>query len=269
VQTAAHDSGFSAIVAILCSVAQNWLKTTVLLTGTLCVGGGWGLAQNAPSQSPQRLFGDLRDCPAGHRIEFVLPAATVYIDAHLVGPSTIAELQRQGGPACPTGPVKLTPIDLNRGILTALNLHHGLGTRLMRFGFGGDPTRMLNPGRVPSASEPQRSAPWIEDETLLKGVAGDIRGYLIYYPTPQGLPNRPVRIGCGGSGIFRLCSKLTVDGKDTPFDGVHYSYTLSQSDLAIPDVSPEYSTDPSNEPGALLEFDSRFRTWFLEAKQKP
>ena len=58
-------------------------------------------------------------------------------------------------------------------------------------------------------------------------------------------------------------------GRATPFDGVHYGYTLSQTDVPIPEVSSEYSTDPTSEPGALLEFDSRFRAWFLTLKQKP
>ena len=84
------------------------------------------------------------------------------------------------------------------------------------------------------------------------------------------MPNRPVRIDCGGGDtILRTCAKSTIAGRSTPFDGVHYDYIVSQSEIPIPDIATEYSTDPASEPGALLEFDSRFRAWFLTLKKKP
>jgi hypothetical protein len=181
---------------------------------------------------------------------------------------TIMDLKDLGGPSCPTGPVKRSGIELGYGILRAMGVHRGIGARLMRFNIGGHPDdpRFLAPGRSASDTTPHHSGPWIEDDTQLKNVP-DSRGYLIHYPIVQGV-DRPVRISCGGSGSMRLCGKGPIAGKDTPFDHIHYSYTLSQTDVPIPDVSPEYSTDPTSEPGALLEFDSRFRAWFLTLKRK-
>jgi hypothetical protein len=271
VQTEAHDRGLPALVANLRFLRSRWLKRTALLAALICaVGGEQALAQNTQGQQPQRLFGDARDCPPGHRIEFVLPATTIYVDPHWLGSMTIGDLKDRGGPACPTGPVNRTSIELGYGILRALDLHRGIGAGLMRFNVGGypDDPQTLTPGRSESDAEPRRSAPWIEDDTVLKGVP-DIRGYRLYYPTAKGVPNRPVRISCGGDTMHRLCAKRAIAGRDTPFDGVHYGYQLSQSDVPVPVVSSEYSTDPTSEPGALLEFDSRFRAWFLTLMQKP
>jgi hypothetical protein len=260
--------------------AATWLKMSVLLAA-LGVGNGRVLAQDVPSQAPQHQFGDARDCPPGYRIEFVLPRTTIYVDPRWLGSGTIVELQHTGGPACPTGSIKRNGIELGYGILRAMGLHHGIGSRLMRFGIGGDPTdpQTLSPARPESDTEPQRSAAWIKDDTSkwMLTQSPTSRAYLLFYPTPKGVPNRPVRISCGGGEIIpgtqqrmlRTCGKDTIAGRDTPFDSIHYSYIVSQADVSILDVSTEYSTDPTSEPGALLEFDSRFREWFLTLKQKP
>jgi hypothetical protein len=229
----------------------------------------------AQPQPERRLFGDVRDCPLGHRIEFVLPATTIYVDPRWLGSMTIIDLKEAGGPACPTGPIKRNGIELGYGILRAMDVHRGIGARLMRFSIGGDPNdpQMLTPPR--SASAPKRSAPWIEDDTVLKNVP-DSRGYRLYYPDAEGVPNRPVRISCGGGDFklgnqqqpLRTCRKDALIGKNTPFDGVHYDYILSQTEVPVPALAADYSTDPASEPGALLEFDSRFRAWLLTVKEK-
>jgi hypothetical protein len=235
VQASAHGSGPSAIAAILRFIALSWLKTMASLAVALCAGGSWALAQNVPSQAPQHQFGDARDCPPGYRIEFVLPATTIYVDPRWLGSSTIVELQHMGGPACPTGSIKRNGIDLGYGILRAMGLQHGIGARLMRFSIGGNPydPDTLTPARPESDMEPQRSTPWIEDDTSkwLVTRSPSSRGYLLYYPTERGVPNRPIRISCGGGEIIpgtqqrmlRICGKDTIAGRDTPFDGVHYS----------------------------------------------
>jgi hypothetical protein len=253
------------------------LQNVVLLASAICaVGGELVLAQDTQGQPPQKLFGDVRDCPPGHRIEFVLPAGTLYIDPHWLGSVTIINLKEKGGPACPTGPIKRSGIELGYGVLRALDVHHGIGTRLMRFDVGSGPNDPQSLTATRSPSEPKRSAPWIEDDTVLKNVP-DSRGYLLYYPDVEGVPNRPVRIGCGGGGIIpgtqqrmpRTCRKDSLAGKNTPFAGFHYSYILSQTEVPIPDLAPEYSTDPESEPGALFEFDSHFRAWLLSVAKRP
>jgi hypothetical protein len=279
-QAEARASGLAAFVAILRSPGMDWSRMAALLGGLICaLSSHFVLAQPTQGQSSpeRRTFGDVRDCPPGHRIEFVLPATTIYVDPRWLGSSTIIDLKNQGGPACPTGPVKRNGIELGYGILRAMDVHRSIGARLMRFDIGGHPDdpRFLAPGRTASDAKPHRASPWIEDDTLLKNVPNS-RGYLIHYPPVQGL-DRPVQISCGGGDtipgtstkMLRTCSKRAIADKDTPFDGIHYGYTLSQTDVPVPPVSPEYSTDPTSEPGALLEFDSRFRAWFLTLKQKP
>lgn len=265
------SDALSRILSASCLLGSIWSKAVALSTVLVCIlTSQIALAQTPQGQPPERrAFGDARDCPPGHRIEFVLPATTIYVDPRWLGSMTIMDLKDLGGPACPTGPVKRSGIELGYGILRAMDLHRGIGARLMRFNIGGDPEdpRFLAPGRgAPDATRHHRG-PWIEDDTALTNIP-DSRGYLIHYPIVQG-PDRPVRISCGGGGSMRLCGKGSIAGKDTPFDHIHYSYTLSQTDVPIPARSPEYSTDPASEPGALLEFDSRFRAWFLTLKQKP
>jgi hypothetical protein len=275
VQAEAHDKGLLAFVAALRSVGPIWLKRTVLLVVSICaVGGEQVLAQNTQGQPPSRLFGDARDCPPGHRIEFVLPATTIYVDPHWLGSTTIGDLKDRGGPACPTAPVSVVSVEFSKKILDALDLHHGVGTRLFRLDVGGNPNdpQSLTAGSPEFDAELHHLAPWIEDDTVKSMLTRDptIRAYRLYYPTAKGTSNRPVRISCGGGdAILRTCAKGHVAGRGTPFDGIHYDYTLSQSDLPVSDVLSEYSTDPTSEPGALLEFDSHFRAWFLTLKNKP
>ena len=282
VQTEPHGSGLAAFVAILRFLGSSCLKKAVLLAASICVVGGERvLAQDAQGQPARRTFGDARDCPPGHRIEFVLPATTIYVDPRWLGSMTIGDLKDRGGPACPTGPVKLVSVEFSKKILDALDLHHGIGTRLFRLDVGGNPNdpQSLTPERKDSDKKQHHSAPWIEDNTIKSMLtrSPNTRGYRLYYPIAKGVPNRPVTIACGGGGtipgtsakILRTCAKGAIAGRGTPVDGVHYDYTLSQTDGPIPDVSPEYSTDPSSEPGALLEFDSRFRAWFLTLTKKP
>jgi|SRR5829696_5255143 len=280
VRTESRASGLATLAAILRFSRRHWSKVAALLATLTCgLGSGLVFAQTPQGQSSpeRRTFGDVRDCPPGHRIEFILPATTIYVDPRWLGSSTIIDLKNQGGPACPTGPVKRNGIELGYGILRAMDVHRGIGAGLMRFDVGGNPneSRFLAPGQSDSDAKPHRSGPWIEDDTMLKNVP-NARGYLIHYPAVNGL-DRPVRISCGGGEaitgashkLLRTCSKGPIAGKDTPFDGIHYTYTLSQTDVPVPPISAEYSTDPASEPGALLEFDSRFRAWFLTLKKKP
>jgi hypothetical protein len=211
----------------------------------------------------------------------VLPATTIYVDPHWLGSITIGNLKDRGGPACPTGPVKVVSVEFSKKMLDALDLHHGIGSRLFRMNVGGDPSdpESLALERIPSDVESERSKPWIEDDTIKSMLTRmpETRAYRLYYPAGKGVPNRPVTISCGGGGgipgtsqqLLRTCRKQTIAGRDTPFDGVHYGYILSQTDVPIPDVSAEYPVDPTSEPGALLEFDSRFRAWFLSLTRKP
>jgi hypothetical protein len=270
VQSEALDNGRPSVVAVLRRVGWSGAAKTVLLAMVIsALGGGWGLAQD---QSGRKMFGDARDCPPGHRIEFALPATTIYVDPRWLGSTTILDLKEQGGPACPTGSVKRSSIELGEGMLRALDLHRGIGTRLIRFGAGGDPNdpRVLTPARSGADGEPQPSAPWIEDDTpqSLLERSPSTRIYRLCYPSEKGSPQRPVIIICVGDAIYRLCSKRAIAGRSTPTDDVHYEFQLSQTDVPVPDVSPKISTDSSIEACVLLELDSHFRAWFLTLKEK-
>jgi hypothetical protein len=130
VQRRAHDRGLSAWFAARRFFGTGWSPRTVLLALLCSLGAGYGcLAQTDPER---RLFGDARDCPPGHRTEFVLPAATIYVDPRWLGSSTIVDLQYRGATACPTGPFRQNGIELGYGILPVMDVHHAVGTRLMR-----------------------------------------------------------------------------------------------------------------------------------------
>src|SRR4051812_27984455 len=177
--------------AVLLSICEQFLPKPSKLAGIAwllasisAVNGSSVLAQNQPAP---KLFGDARDCPPGHRIEFVLPAATIYVDPRWLGSMTILDLKEQKGPPCPTGPIKRASIELGQGILHALDLHRGIGTRLMRFGIGGypnDPQSLI----PESDSERQRSAAWIEDNTIKSTLtrSPDTRSYRLNYPASKG-----------------------------------------------------------------------------------
>jgi hypothetical protein len=71
-----------------------------------------------------------------------------------------------------------------------------------------------------------------------------------------------------GRVLFGRFSKGAIAGRHTPFDGDHYGYALGQTEVPIPDLSPEYTTDAMTEAGALVELGSRFRAWLLTLKEK-
>src|SRR5205807_437064 len=71
------------------------------------------LGQQAPGSTsrfpmPSEL---LAKCPPDHRIEFVLPTITLYVDPNWLGPTTQWNLVHAYGANCPNWPVKADGLD--------------------------------------------------------------------------------------------------------------------------------------------------------------
>lgn len=254
----------------------------VALLSALSLAAAGAMAQeNAkPYKPPGALPWDLvKNCPPGHRIEYTLPATTVYVDAHWLSRIEISHLYDAYGVTCPSGPVKLSTLEFGTAALRVLDIRTGLGRELLRLRVGGDPSALKSPVvTMPPADRkrvPPPSAPWIEDLNLappFKGVFGpgtkvpDSRAYRIHYPKAPDSSEATVDISCGGHDpkILRVCRTLGPYA----YDGVTVTYTVSQKHLPIPEGAQITSTDPATEPGALLQFDSRFRSWLTTLEKK-
>jgi hypothetical protein len=54
------------------------------------------------------------------------------------------------------------------------------------------------------------------------------------------------------------------DGPRAWFAGLTVDYNISQDQFPAPG---EVSTDPSTEPGAILQFDQRLRGWLIDLER--
>jgi hypothetical protein len=212
----------------------------------------------------------VRNCPAGHRIEFALPATTLYLDIHWLGSGTIIDLFDAYGINCPSGPVKVGRVEFRGAALRLLDLHSGLGegAGVFRLYAGGDPDLPGRPRVKPSRSTEYHSEPWVEDDTMLKRIP-DVRSYRLYYPGASGGPDYMIRITCSGEFSHRECATDDSFDGSSSYEAFYISYHLPQNKLPIPPMSQLYPTDPTTEPGALLQFNAHFRAWLATLKQKP
>jgi len=237
------------------------------------------VAQQPPESSrryptPSQL---LAKCPPDHRIEFVLPTITLYVDPNWLGPTTQWNLVHAYGANCPTWPVKADGLDFGP-IWFALDIHTGLGRKLIRFGIGPQRPDKLAAAAAQSQTAEASRSPYIEDLTTVppyRGVFGPgtrdplTRIYRLHHVhTPPGADGT-AEIVCGGHPEptpvgLRGCST----SPDYTYEGLSVAYNLSQTDLPLPEGEDITSTDPKTEPGALLEFDTRLRAWITNLKKR-
>lgn len=235
--------------------------------------------QSKPSLRRYAMPSDLlKNCPPDHRIEFVLaPTITLYVDPQWLGPTVLWNLVHAYGANCPTWPVNANGLDFGP-VWIPLDIHTGLGRKLIRLGVGPqrpDKLALAGTQHQNSANEP---LPRIEDLTKLpprKGVFGPgtpeplVRIYRLYHAHADPGSDSTVDIVCGGHPEptpvgLRSCST----SPDYTYEGLSVAYTLSQTDLPLPEGADITSTDPATEPGALLQFDTRLRAWITSLKRR-
>jgi hypothetical protein len=224
----------------------------------------------------------VRNCPAGHRLEFVLPAVTLYLDVHWLGDFTIIDLFHAYGTRCPEGPVKVgrdekvTRLAFAPSAVRQLNLESGLGIGggVFRLYARGNPELPGRPRMRKGDNPTGHTEPWVEDHTheMSPGFLAkdpEFRIYLLHYPGPSSGLEYVNKVVCGSGRGYRECSTSNLQDGSTVHTAFYLSYHLPQNKLPVPPVSPVYSMDPAMEPGALLQFGDRFRTWLLTLRQRP
>jgi hypothetical protein len=253
----------------------------------LCLAGiacAWGLtahvafAEDAPAKPKYPTQADLyKDCSPGHRIEFVFPTATLYIDFRWLGSITKIILVEAYGAHCPTWPVKLNGLDFG-AVWLPIDIHSGLGQKLIRLGVGSSAQRPPQPRDPQPVAPADCHPPCVEDLTKSpprKGVFGPgtpdplVRIYRLHHVAERG-SDASVDIVCGGHpGHNAVGLRGCVTSPGYTFHGLSIGYDLSQTDLPMPEGMDITSTDSATEPGALLEFDTRLRAWISGLEQRP
>lgn len=236
------------------SYAKALLGAVGILSLLSVAAGSPAFGQGTPPANRARGPLDILDnCPRDHRIEFRLPSATLYVDPRWLGPGSLSDLYHEHGGGCPNHPVDIQRIDFGPKVFELLGIRTGLGRKLWRLGIYRD----LRQGDAPpNKRETKSSNASITTLPVQAGPTG--RAYEISYPAFDDEKPRTVIISCGGDPkafVFRTCS--------SPL------YVLSQTELPVPDPAEPGSADPETEPGALLQFDSRFRAWLTELQRPP
>ena len=216
-----------------------WLFLVPVLFATATLPLVFGQQTPKPPQHHATPAELLQTCPLDHRIEFILPTITLHVDPNWLGPTTIWNLVNAYGANCPTWPVRAHGLDFG-SIGVALDIHTGLGRKLVRFGIGPqrpDKNWCLS-GLSPENSD-NEPLPRIEDLTKIppyKGVFGPgtpdplTRIYLLHHAHAEPGADSTVHIVCGGHPGFsppglRGCST----SPDYTYEGLSVAYNLSQT----------------------------------------
>jgi hypothetical protein len=203
----------------------------------------------------------LKNCPEGHRIEFVLPTATLYVEVHRLESVSLIDLFEKRGATCPSTPVQVDQIYL-RGPPRQLKHEGGPGVVLSRLVVSEPPRKGLLVGPPITDDGGKHAGAWIEDWTdwpPKADPAAHIRRYRLHQPADD-RADPVIDIICGGpAGRLRNCSPFTT----YLFHDLGVHYQLIQPNLPIPEGAQNTSADPATEPGALLQFDSTLRLWLI------
>jgi len=265
-----------------------------LIAGLLSVGiPNVAGAQQTPFPPQSMIY--VRNCPKGHRIQFELSSATLYIGIPSLGPHALYEtFHWQVGTPCPTAPVRLDPIDLGEAVAQELGIESGFGQRgtillvsgvhqvasppqQSKLPYPTGDVSSLPPAIAALLSRNQRTdlnpgatEPWVEMPVQVPGPHEE-RSYFIHYPATPNFPAQICYASCTGPVGRRLCS---VGDHVFPELHVSVSYSLSQFEFGIPESPPPgiaqlASADPKTESGALLQFETRLRAWIAQTEQPP
>ncbi|MBV9859457.1 MAG: hypothetical protein JO038_05055 [Alphaproteobacteria bacterium] len=176
-----------------------------------------------------------------------------------------------GWKECPSQPVEVRNVWFAPSVLDVLGIWSGLGRHLFLLDVEGSPALDDGPqagpaplGRGPAQAvetsiEISRYGP--NDPILLRYPnLSKVRRYNISYHSSSDTLTGRTTITCNGTGRNRQCA-----GPSARFAGLILNYKLSQDQFPIPDM---VSTDPTTEPGAVLQFDQHLREW-LAGLERP
>ena len=219
-------------------------------------------AQQTPRHMrPSDLF---KSC-GGQLIEFVLPETRLYVDLHWLGSTTIIDLfDWVSGATCPTWPVEMTSIELGIGAVDLMDIRSGLGRKLLRLNVGGAPSgNVSSSGASKKANATGRpDKVWMEMKVYPDRTLSQTREYILHYSDPAGVPVGDVVVNCNGDVGKRQCGTYGADS----YADLYIAYYVSQTELPIPN---EMSTDPTTEPGAILQFETKLRELLSKMEQPP
>jgi hypothetical protein len=214
----------------------------------------------------------------GCRVLLVLPATKLEVQTKWLGPITVSQLAQRYRGVCPSEPVAVDGVEFGPPALDVLRIQSGLGRDFLRFHARGLPasenettahSSAGHHGQIPSIQA--RIEMHYDNQLGLEDRGFEDRWYDIRYQSDDESLSGQVRIHCGASRDFatragqinpqkRYCGAARLPR----FHGVIVNYDLTQWRLLAPE---SISTDPTTEPGAILQFDKRFREWFVSLER--
>lgn len=203
----------------------------------------------------------------GCHVVLVLPTVRLAVQTKWLGFTTIGHLANLYRGVCPSEPVKVQFVEFGRPVLDVLKIQSGLGRDFFRLFVDAAPAlnhHSTTTPPPPPATESGQIAPIdaaIKMDSESERSFGD-RLYEIRYVSSHETVSGEVHIGCGGIARMRVCEPAPYP----TFSGLLVKYTLSQRRLPIPEIA---STDPSTEPGAILQYDRRLREWLISLERMP
>jgi len=162
---------------------------------------------------------------------------------------------------CPSQPVEVQQVYFGRGVLDLLNIQSGLGRRHWLLSVAAFPAPADRVAGQPVDASIEMRMTWARSpETIARHPSlKDARSYDIHYRSSDPTLTGSSEIGCSDDGIKRECRSAI-----SRFAGLMVDYHISQDQFPAPD---EVSTDPSTEPGAILQFDQRLREWLISLER--
>jgi hypothetical protein len=199
----------------------------------------------------------------GCHVVLMLPSTELAVQTKWLGPITLERLRTLYHGACPSDPVKIDGVEFGRPVLDVLKIQTGLGRdslRLYVYGASASDDRMGLPPRPIQTDQNSPIEASIEMRKYEDQRSRYARHYDIRYRSPDEALSGQVSIDCAGYAGSRNCGP----GPFPKFAGLVIRYRLSQWHLPVPEV---VSTDPTTEPGAILQFDQRFREWLISLER--
>ncbi len=206
--------------------------------------------------------------PGECRVVLDLPTTRLHIDKTWLDGSMPIWPLNEG--ICPKQPIQVKSVYFGPDVRYVLGIGSGLGRGWFRL--------YLEPALVDLPIPAPYDPVWHQPVDATIEMSGDTRidpqhrsnrYYKITYRSSSAMLAGEVRVGCGGEGGQRSCSVAPYPH----FAALVIRYEFDQPKLPVPNItaiSPETepaSTDPSTEPGAVLQFDQRLREWLIDLER--
>jgi len=201
--------------------------------------------------------------PGECRLVMELPTTRLFIDAAWLDLSHAPTLLHDS--ICPPKPLRVTDVYLGRAVLQELGIGHDLGKQWFALYLS---SLVRDDTSLPGVDDPAWRQPIDASIEMRTGDPNDprwqdARYYTIHYRSSSPVISGEVGVDCGGEQPRqRYCGV----GPYPRFARLIIRYEYSQSALPLPNA---ISTDPTTEPGAILQFDQRLREWLVRIQQNP